>query len=262
MRLAAFVAALALFVGTAAAWQVVEYKSGIHWPEPPVVDPGGDGKAPSDAIVLFGGENLDAWQGGERWIVEGGVATSAGGTITSKEKFGDCQLHVEFATPAEVKGSGQGRGNSGVYLMSRYEVQILDSYENKTYFDGQCGAIYKEKPPTVNVCRKPGEWQSFDIIFTAPRFDADGNLLKPGYVTVLQNGVLIHNHFELLGMTSYIAPPRYASHNEHEPLQIQFHGNPVRFRNIWLRENIRPLIGLSPDPRPNTLQGKAVELKR
>ena len=263
MKLTAFFTLIALLAGTAAAWQVVEYKSGIIWPEPPVIDAGGPGKAPSDAVVLFGGDNLNAWRGGDRWLIADGVATAAGGTITTKDKFGDCQLHVEFATPEEVKGSGQGRGNSGIYLMSRYEVQILDSYENQTYFDGQCGAIYKEKPPMVNACRKPGEWQTYDIIFTAPRFDGDGNLLKPGYVTVLHNGVLIHNHFELLGSTSYVEPPRYASHSEKEPLQIQFHGNPVRFRNIWIRENIKPLIGLNPDPRPNTLQGKAeIELKR
>src|SRR6476660_7327629 len=147
-----------LAAGTAAAMQVVEYKSGIVWPEPPLIDPGQPGVPPSDAIALFDGQNLDGWQGGDKWIVQDGVATAAGGTITSKQKFGDCQLHVEFATPAEVKGSGQGRGNSGIYLMSRYEVQILDSYDNTTYFDGQCGAIYKEQPPIVNACRKPGEW--------------------------------------------------------------------------------------------------------
>jgi hypothetical protein len=241
-----------LIAGTAVAMQVVEYKSGIIWPEPPVIDPGPAGAVPADAIVLFGGKDLDAWQGGDKWIIEGGVATAAGGTITSKQKFGDCQLHVEFATPAEVKGSGQGRGNSGIYMMGRYEVQVLDSYDNKTYYDGQCGAIYKEQPPMVNVSRKPGEWQSFDIIFTAPRFGPDGVLQKPGYVTVLHNGVVIHNHFELLGITSYTEPPKYAAHAEREPLQIQFHGDPVRFRNIWIRENIKPLNGLNPDPRPNS----------
>jgi 3-keto-disaccharide hydrolase len=243
---------ITLAAATALAMQVVEYKSGIVWPEPPVIEPGQPEAPPSDAIVLLG-QNLDAWQGGDRWSIEGGIATAAGGTITSKQKFGDCQLHVEFATPAEVKGSGQGRGNSGIYLMSRYEVQILDSYDNKTYFDGLCGAIYKEQPPTVNACRKPGEWQTYDILFTAPRFDDGGSVIKPGYVTVLHNGVLIHNHFELLGVTSYTEPPKYATHGEKEPLQIQFHGNPVRFRNIWIRENVNPLIGLNPDPRPNSV---------
>ena len=241
-----------LFAATAVAWQTQEYKSGIVWPEPPVIDPGPPGGVPSDAIILFDGKSLDAWEGGDKWKIDDGVATAAGGTITSKQKFGDCQLHVEFATPEEVKGSGQGRGNSGLYLMSRYEVQVLDSYDNKTYFDGQCGAIYKEQPPTVNACRKPGEWQTYDIIFTSPRFHSDGSLHTPGYVTVLHNGVLIHNHFELLGVTSYTEPARYIAHADREPLQIQFHGNPVRFRNIWLRENIKPLTGLQPDPKANS----------
>jgi hypothetical protein len=240
---------VATFIGTAAAMQVVEYKSGILWPEPPVVDPGPPGPpapAPSDAIVLFGGDNLDAWQNGDKWIVENGVATSARGAITSKQKFGDCQLHVEFATPEVVKGNGQGRGNSGIYLMSRYELQVLDSYDNPTYFDGQCGAIYKEQPPIVNASRKPGEWQTFDIVFNAPRFNDDGSVAKPAYVTVLHNGVLVQNHFELLGITSYVEPPKYVKHEEQAPLQIQFHGNPVRFRNIWIRENIQPLEGKKP----------------
>ncbi len=246
---------VAIFLtATTVAWQTQEYKSGVVWPEPPVIDPGSPDRPPSDAIVLFDGKSLDGWQNGDKWKIEDGVATAAGGTITSKQKFGDCQLHVEFATPEEVKGSGQGRGNSGIYLMSRYEVQVLDSHDNQTYFDGQCGAIYKEQPPMVNACRKPGEWQTYDIIFNAPRFDADGSLETPGYVTVLHNGVLLHNHFELLGATSYTEPPRYVAHADREPLQIQFHGNPVRFRNIWLRENIKPLIGLNPDPRPNVVQ--------
>ncbi len=242
-----FIAFLALFVtATALAWQTQEYKSGVVWPEPPLVDAGTPGGPPSDAIVLFDGKSLDPWQGGNRWRIEDGIATAAGGTITTKEKFGDCQFHVEFATPAEVKGNGQGRGNSGIYFMSRYEVQILDSHENTTYFDGQCGAIYKQQPPTVNACRKPGEWQTYDIIFTAPRFKDDGSLRIPGYVTVLHNGIVVHNHFELLGATSYTEPAHYTAHAEREPIQIQFHGNPVRFRNIWLRENIHPLVGKLP----------------
>src|SRR5262245_18168882 len=249
-------ALLILFAASAVAWQTQEYKSGIVWPEPPVIDPGPPGGVPSDANVLFDGKSLDAWAGGDKWKIEDDVATAAGGMITSKQKCGDCQLHVEFATPEEVKGSGQGRGNSGIYLMSRYEVQVLDSYDNQTYFDGQCGAIYKEQPPTVNACRKPGEWQTYDIIFTAPRFQADGSLLAPGYVTLLHNGVLIHNHFELLGVTSYTEPSRYIAHADREPIQIQFHGNPVRFRNIWLRENIKPLVGLIPDRRPNGVQAR------
>ncbi len=254
MRIRLAITVLAAATCTAAAMQVVEYKSGVIWPEPPVIDPGPPGAVPSDAIVLFDGKNMDAWENGVKWKVEDGIATAAGGTITSKQKFGDCQLHLEFATPAEVKGSGQGRGNSGAYLMSRYEVQILDSYENTTYYDGQCGAIYKEQPPIVNACRKPGEWQSYDIIFTAPRFEEDGSVKTPGYVTVLQNGVLVQNHFELLGATSYTEPAKYSRHAEKEPLQLQYHGNPIRFRNIWIRENIKPLVGLNPDPRPNVRQ--------
>jgi hypothetical protein len=243
------VLALALtgHIVSAAAGQSREYKSGIVWPEPPVVDPGPPGGPPSDAVVLFGGQNLDAWEGGERWIIEDGVATVAGGGIRTKEKFGDCQLHVEFATPAEVKGRGQGRGNSGIYLMDRYEVQILDSFDNQTYFDGQCAAIYKQQPPMVNASRGPGQWQTYDILFTAPRFAEDGSLQKPGYITLLHNGVLVHNHFELQGSTSFTGPPEYQKHGERERISIQFHGNPVRFRNIWIRENVQPLVGKKPE---------------
>jgi len=233
----------------AAAWWVDEYKSGIIWPDPPVVDPGAPVRVPSDAIVLFGGENLDAFNGGDKWEVKDGVATAKGGGLSTKEKFGDCQLHVEFATPEEVKGKGQGRGNSGIYIMGRYEVQILDSYDNETYFDGQCGSIYKQQPPMVNASRKPGEWQSYDILFTAPRFNDDGSVKSPAYITVLHNGVVIHNHYELQGGTSYIAPPKYSKHGEKDHLNIQFHGNPVKFRNIWIRENVHPLVGKLPEKK-------------
>jgi hypothetical protein len=230
-------------------WQ--EYKSGIYWNEPTVIDPGGPGQPPSDAIVLFEGTNLDAWHGGEKWIIKDGAATTAGGSINTKQKFGDCQLHLEFATPSEVKGSGQGRGNSGVYLMGRYEVQVLDSYENTTYYDGQCAAIYKQTPPIVNACRKPGEWQTYDILFTAPRFNDDGSLKSPGYVTVIQNGVVVQNHFELQGGTSYVAPPEYSKHGEKESLSLQFHGNKTRFRNIWIRENVHAPKGEQLGGRPD-----------
>ncbi len=238
--------AFSLFASFAAGWWVDEYKSGILWPEPKVLDSGPPGGPPADAIVLFDGKSLDGWEGGDKWKVEGGVATSVGGGITSKQKFGDCQLHVEFATPEKVEGSGQGRGNSGVYLMGPYELQILDSHGNPTYFDGQCGSIYKQQPPMVNVSRKPGEWQTYDIVFTAPRLNDDGSLKTPGYITALHNGVLIHNHFELQGTTSYTEPPKYHKHADKESLHIQFHGNPVKFRNIWLRENIEPLVGKKP----------------
>ena len=223
-----------------------EYKSGIKWPEPPVVDPGSATKAPSDAIVLFDGKDMSAFNNGDAWTVKDGYAEVKGKSIKTKQSFGDIQLHLEFASPEEVKGKGQGRGNSGVYLMGKYEVQILDSFENKTYFDGQCGAVYKQQPPTVNACRGPGKWQSYDIIFTAPRFNEDDSLKSPAYVTVMQNGVVIHNHFELTGGTFWDQKPHYKKHPDKLPISIQNHGNPVRFRNIWVRENIQPLAGTKP----------------
>lgn len=241
--LLAFLLVVAMTSISGAYFWVREWKSGILWPEPPIVTPGTATTAPSDAIVLFDGTDLSAWNGGDQWIVANGEATVAKTSITSKQSFGDCQFHLEFATPAEVKGSGQGRGNSGIHFMGRYELQILDSFQNTTYFDGQCGSFYKTQPPNVNACRGPGEWQSYDVIFTAPRFQRDGSLKTPAYVTVLQNGVLIHNHLELKGHTSYTEPPRYTPHREKEPISIQHHGNPVRFRNIWVRENIAPLVG-------------------
>jgi hypothetical protein len=205
--------------------------------EPKVVDPG---PPPADAIVLFDGADLSKWandKGGEaKWEVKDGVVTVNGtGYIHTRQEFGDCQLHIEWATPSEVKGEGQGRGNSGVFLQNRYEVQVLDSYNNKTYFDGQAGAVYKQHPPLVNVCRKPGEWQTYDIVYHAPRFDADGKLTKPGDVTVLQNGVLVQDHVELKGDTMQ-ATPTYKAHPFKQPLALQDHGNPVRYRNIWIRE--------------------------
>ncbi len=213
-----------------------EYISGKVWPEPKVVQPGDATKPPSDAIVLFDGKDLSQWVDGEKWIIQDGVAIAHGGGIHTKQAFGSCQLHLEFATPAKVEGHGQGRGNSGVYFMNTYELQILDSYENPTYFDGQCAAIYKQYPPLVNASRKPGEWQTYDVIFTAPKFDASGKLLKPAYMTVLHNGVLVQNHAELLGGTFWERPPSYTAHPPKLPLALQYHGNPVRFRNIWIRE--------------------------
>lgn len=233
--LAVSLAALVCFCLT--AWLAAdEYKSGKVWPKPKVITPGEAGSPPSDAVVLFDGKDLSAFEGGDKWLVKDGVATVHGGGITSKQSFGDCQLHVEWASPAEVKGDGQGRGNSGIYLQGRYEVQILDSYNNETYYDGQAGSLYKQWPPLVNASRKPGEWQTYDIIFTAPRFDKDGKLSKPGYVTVLHNGVLIQNHAELQGSTAWDKPPEYSAHPLKQPFSIQDHGNPVRFRNIWIRE--------------------------
>ena len=215
---------------------IQEYKSGIEWPEPAVIDPGPVGGPPSDAIVLFDGKDLSKWRSGDQWTIQDGYAIAAGGGISTHDAFGSCQLHLEWASPEEVKGMGQGRGNSGVYLMETYEVQILDSYDNKTYFDGQAASIYKQHPPLVNACRKPGEWQSFDILFEAPQFDDKGGVKRPAYLTVLHNGVVVQNHFELLGGTFYDKPPKYEPHAARLPVHIQYHGNPVRFRNIWIRE--------------------------
>nr|WP_238537746.1 DUF1080 domain-containing protein [Zavarzinella formosa] len=228
-----------------------EYKSGVEWPEPKVVTPGPTSVSPpADAIVLFDGTDLSKWKNGDKWIIKDGEATAAKTGISTKDSFGDCQIHLEFASPAVVKGNGQGRGNSGVYIMGRYEVQILDSYENKTYFDGQCASLYKQHPPLVNVCRKPGEWQTYDIIFESPRFDADKKLTRPGYVTVLQNGVIVQNHFELHGGTFFDRPAAYVPHGPKAPLDLQFHGDAVKFRNIWIRElvDIQPVMKKDAEP--------------
>ncbi len=213
-----------------------EYLSGIQWDEPAVIDPGPVGGPPSDATVLFDGTDMSRWNQAEQWKVTDGYVEAAPGNPVTKDVFGDCQVHIEWASAVEVKGSGQGRSNSGVFLMGTYEVQILDSYENKTYFDGQCGAIYKQHPPLVNASRKPGEWQTYDIIWKAPRFDEDGKLRSPAFVTVLHNGVLVQNHFELLGDTPFNRAPQYKAHPDKGPIALQYHGNPVRFRNIWVRE--------------------------
>ena len=213
-----------------------EYKNGIIWTEPPTVDPGEPGTPPSDAIVLFDGSDLSAWNDAGNFKIENGIAVPKKGGISTKQAFGDMQLHLEWATPEEVKGDGQGRGNSGVYIMGKYEVQILDSYNNPTYFDGTAGSLYKQWPPLVNASRKPGEWQTYDIIFTAPKFDPQGTLLVPAYATVLLNGVLVQNHSELRGGTSWDTPPAYTAHAAKAPLHLQYHGNPVKFRNIWVRE--------------------------
>lgn len=213
------------------------YLRGVIWPEPAVVTPGEGGKAPSDAIVLFDGSNFDAWKGAENWKVDDDGGFTVKGLIRTKQSFGDCQLHVEFASPKEVKGRDQGRGNNGIGFMdARYEIQILDSYNNKTYPEGQCASVYNQRPPMVNVCRKPGEWQTYDIIFTAPRFKADGTLESPAYSTVLHNGVLVHNHTAHIGPMAYRASPPYRAHGPKGPIVLQDHGHPVRFRNIWVRE--------------------------
>jgi len=220
-----------------------EYLPGIKWPEPMVVTPGEQNSLPpSDAVVLFDGTDLAQWENGENWPVADGVAFSGKGYITSKPKFGDCQVHLEWSAPMPAKGEGQGRGNSGLFLMGIYEIQVLDSYQSKTYPDGQAGAIYKQTPPMVNVMRPPGEWNAYDIFWTRPRFNADGLLKSPAYITAVHNGVLILNHFELQGHTPYDVPAKYTQHADKLPISLQDHGNPVRFRNIWVRE-IEPIVG-------------------
>lgn len=216
-------------------------------PHPGIVTPGNGAVAntpPSDAIVLFDGskESLAKWtsdNGGDaKWdLVEGGAMQVNGtGTIRTKDGFGDCQLHLEFATPAKVEGESQGRGNSGVFLMGFYELQILDSYENVTYADGQAAAVYGQTPPLVNSSRKPGEWQVYDIAFTAPRFAADGKLESPARITVFHNGVLVQNGTALTGPVAHRAVVEYKAHPKELPLGLQDHGNPMRFRNIWIRK--------------------------
>lgn len=236
-HLSSLTVAVCVFVASlAVAFGAEEWLSGINWLEPPKVTPGTDNGPPSDAIVLFNGTDLSQWNGGENWIVQDGYAIANVSEITTKQGFGDCQFHLEFAAPEMIEGEGQGRGNSGIYFQGRYEVQVLDSWENPTYFDGQCGAIYKQHPPLVNASKRPGEWQTYDIIFTAPRFNPDGSLLSRGTLTVLHNGVLVQNHWELQGATMYTEPPVYHAHGLREPIMIQFHGDPVKFRNIWIRD--------------------------
>ncbi|HET9825003.1 MAG TPA: DUF1080 domain-containing protein [Chitinophagaceae bacterium] len=217
--------------------------SEVWQPEPRVVTPGKTSQdAPSDAIVLFNGKDLSQWQdakgGSAKWKVQDGYMQVAPGTgiIQTKRAFGDCQLHIEWRTPDTVRGEGQGRGNSGIFFMGLYELQVLDNYHNRTYSNGQAGSIYKQSMPLVNVCRPPGEWQTYDIIFTTPRFNSDSTLNSPARITVFQNGVLVQNNFSLWGSTQYIGIPVYNMHAGKLPLALQDHGNTVRYRNIWIRE--------------------------
>lgn len=217
--------------------------SEYYSPEPPLVTPGKlSSEAPSDAVILFNGKDLSEWTGAMKkdvsWTIEGDamVVKPGGGNIKTKKGFGDCQLHIEFRTPAEVKGDGQGRGNSGIFLMGKYELQVLDNYNNKTYVNGQAGSIYKQLPPLVNACKAPGEWQSYDVIFTAPRFYADGRVQSQARITVIHNGVLVQNNTTLWGGTEYIGSPVYKKHGDKEAIELQDHGNPTAFRNIWIRE--------------------------
>ncbi len=221
-------------------------------PVPPVVTPGAKcGEAPSDAIVLFGGKNEDAWVSAQdhtpaQWIVHDGILTvnKNTGNIETKQRFKNYQLHLEFRIPADITGTSQARGNSGVFLASTgpgddgYELQVLDNYNNATYVNGMVGSIYKQAIPLANAARKPGEWETYDVIWTAPEFNSDGSLKSPAYATVFFNGVLVENHFELKGQTLYIGKPFYKAYDR-APIKLQAHGDkskPISFRNIWVRE--------------------------
>ena len=211
--------------------------------QPVIVTPGEGANAPSDAIILFDGKDLSEWihpDGSDaQWKVEKGCFTvvKGTGTIQTKRVFGSCQLHIEWRSPAEVDPNkkSQGRGNSGIFLQSRYELQVLDGYNNVTYSNGGAGSIYKQTPPLVNACRKPGEWQVFDIIYTAPEFCGKGDVISPARITVIHNGVLIHNNTIIKGNTPYVGLPVYSPHGR-LPLSLQDHGDPVSFRNIWIRD--------------------------
>ena len=212
-------------------------------PAPKAVVPGDAHSAPSDAIVLFDGKDLSKWTsqkdgGPARWKVENGYMEVAKGTgvIQTAQAFGDCQLHIEWASPKPAVGEDQDRGNSGVFLMGLYEVQVLDSYQAATYPDGQAAAVYGQYPPLVNASRPPGEWQSYDIVFHAPRFAQDGTLSRPARLTVFHNGVLVQDDVELTGPTAHKARPPYTAHAAKLPIALQDHSHPVRFRNIWVRE--------------------------
>ena len=221
-------------------WQLAQ-ETEVWEPVPPVVNTS-EKNPPSDAVILLDGKNLNQWEGVDggvaRWYLDKGVMTIAPktGDIKTKEVFCDIQLHLEWRAPEEVDGfDGQGRGNSGVFLQERYEVQILDSYKNETYPNGQAASVYKQSIPLVNASRGPDVWQSYDIIFRSPKFDDEGALISPAYVTVLHNGVLVQNHVEIQGPTSWIGHPPYEAHGC-APLRLQDHGNPVSFKNIWVRK--------------------------
>ena len=220
---------------------------------------------PSDAVVLFDGGDLAQWRaadgGAAKWIVKDGnmEAVAGSGPIYTRRGFGDIQLHIEWAAPTPGRGKGQGRGNSGVFLMGKYEIQVLDSYENLTYADGQAGAVYGQYPPLVNAARPEGEWQAYDIVFRRPRFKPDGSVLQPARVTVLHNGILVQDNSEVWGPTSWLQHLPYESHPDRLPLSLQDHGNPVLYRNIWLREldekprrgpaeyGTKPLVSFTPE---------------
>ena len=251
MRITLILSAVVLLSLVTPVFAQVDTRWKIHDPDrpvPPVITPGtsstqeSPGKPPSDAVLLFDGTNLDQWASKDEspapWKVENGYleVVPKTGYIHTKKPFGDCQLHVEFSEPVPPKGESQDRGNSGVFLMGDYEIQVLDSYDNKTYADGQASSVYGQYPPLVNPARPPGQWQTYDIVFHGPRFDPQGKLLRPARVTVLYNGVLVQDNVELTGPTAHKARPPYKLGPDKAPLALQDHGNPVRFRNIWIRE--------------------------
>jgi hypothetical protein len=254
----ALIRTLAAAALTAAATSAAASQAVTDWPihstsrpKPPTVDPGpftASAPPPADAVVLFDGRTLREWESADssgvpaRWkVADGYMEVVAGaGNIATRRGFGDVQLHLEWASPAAPSGEGQERGNSGVFLMGRYEIQVLDSYQNPTYADGQAGAIYGQFPPLVNATRPPGQWQSYDVVFRRPRFDQGGKLLRPATVTILHNGVLVQDHVTLTGPTGNKERPPYAPHPDRLPLVLQDHGNPVRFRNVWVRELPEP----------------------
>lgn len=238
---------LFLLTANVACAQDMEPEETEVWePVPEKVNPNGlnDKAPPSDAIVLFDGSDLEAWEsaGGDgaaaEWEVSGDYFTVVPGTggIHTKQGFGSVQLHIEWRSPEEIEGEGQGRGNSGIFLQSRYELQVLDSYDNETYSNGMAGSIYKQHIPLVNAAREPGEWQSYDIIYTAPEFGEDDSVESPARMTVFWNSVLVQDDVEIKGPTEYIGYPSYEAHEDKIPLMLQDHSNPVSFRNIWLRE--------------------------
>ena len=247
---------IVLIIGAAAMVAVTRQADGqpsMPWPihstsrpQPPTVDPGlftTSVPPPSDAIVLLDGRSLSEWRSADnanvpaRWRLNDGYMEVVAGTgaIATAQAFGDVQLHVEWMAPRPTAGQAQDRGNSGVFFMGRYEVQVLDSYQNTTYPDGQAAAVYGQYPPLVNASRPPGEWQSYDIIFVRPRFAADGKLLQPARLTVLHNGVLVQNGVTLTGPTAHKERPPYSKHADALPISLQDHGHPVRYRNIWVR---------------------------
>lgn len=249
-------------------WRVHDMKR----PQPAKIDPGIPstqevaGKSPSDAIVLFDGKDLSHWErvrgGPAKWIVKDGYMEIVPGTgdIRTIDSLGDCQLHLEWRTPEQFRGDGSDSGNSGVFMMSNYEIQVFDSYRTLLYADGQAGAIYGEQPPDVNACIEPGKWQSFDIIFHRPHFGNNGNVISPALITILFNGVVIQDNVEIPGPTGYMSEKYYKPHADKLPLTLQDHGNPVRYRNIWIRSLPKgPQEWAPPLPKGVQLSDKSIE---